>query len=382
VIWVYLLFCRGRFWVVERGKESASDSIPPKPHVVAVIPARNESETIARAITSLLRYDPAVMMKVVLVDDESSDATAALASAAAASLGQSDRLTVLSSAPWVPSWTGKLWALSQGVEYATSLHPDYLLLTDADIEHDPRSLDRLLAIAKQGSYDLTSYMVKLQCRTLAELALIPAFVFFFFQLYPPQWVSRGSNATAGAAGGCILIRPQMLQQIGGLKSIRGKVIDDCALANAVKSRGGRLWLGLTDHTRSLRSYGSFSEIRSMISRTAFNQLSHSNLLLVITILGLLLTYISPLLLLVWGDWTTRLVALLTWVLMSLCYLPMVRFYTLSPLWSMALPAVAGFYGWATIDSAVRYWAGNGGNWKGRKQDRSPEKTDTKVTPSL
>ncbi len=368
LIWIYLLFGRGGFWRVSRHLQRVTRAAPQK-RICAVIPARDEASGIAAAVTSLLNQD----LHVIVVDDGSTDETASIARTAAQSIDKSPQLTVLAGQPLPVGWTGKLWAVSQGVDQALSLSPDYLLLTDADIQHadmqhGPQSVAQLLAIAEAGCYDLASYMVKLACLTTAEKALIPAFVYFFFQLYPPAWISSQTHAAAGAAGGCILIRTEALQKIGGISSIRNQVIDDCALARAVKRSGGRVWLGLTDSTRSTRSYGTFAEVERMIARTAFNQLHHSAFLLAGTLLGLFFTYLLPPLLLLTGHALPILFGLAAWLLMSLSYLPMVNFYRLSKFWSVCLPAIAAFYASATVHSAFRYWRGRGGEWKGRVQD--------------
>jgi hopene-associated glycosyltransferase HpnB len=259
-------------------------------------------------------------------------------------------------------------AVAQGVEQAVAMNPDYLLLTDADIHHDLRNVSRLIAIAEQGDFDLVSLMVKLESRSLAERALIPAFVFFFFLLYPPAWIGNSRRKTAGAAGGCMLVRPERLRRAGGIAAIRSEIIDDCALALIIKRSGGRVWLGLAEHTRSTRSYKSFGEIERMISRTAFNQLNHSVLLLAGTLTGLAITYLLPVFCIFSGRLDCALLGAAAWLLMTLAYLPMVRFYQLNPLWSLSLPAVAIFYGAATAHSAIKFWSGRGGEWKGRAQD--------------
>jgi hopene-associated glycosyltransferase HpnB len=261
-----------------------------------------------------------------------------------------------------------MWAVSQGVERALAGSPDFLLLTDADIQHEPGSLATLIAIAENGGFDVASFMVKLRSDTFAERALIPAFVFFFFLLYPPAWIRDGKRKTAGAAGGCILIRPAMLRKAGGIEAIRGEVIDDCALARRVKSAGGRIWLGLTDGTKSTRSYKSFGEIEKMIARTAFRQLNHSALLLMGTLAGLALTYVLPIMVIFSGQGFYFVLGVAAWALMTAAYLPMVRFYKQSPVWAVLLPAIAVFYAGATFHSAVKYWMGRGGEWKGRMQD--------------
>ena len=385
LIWLYLLCARGGFWRASRQLNDAdpqacgpdcapATAMAPATAVVAVIPARNEADSIGAAVTSLLEQRLAGSLHVIVVDDGSTDGTAEAALLAAESTGATgtdpaSRLTVIRGAALPPGWTGKLWAMAQGVDAAAALDPDYLLFTDADIVHEPDNLAALVANARTHHRDLVSYMVLLSVRTLAERCLIPAFVFFFLKLYPPRWIAAPGSATAGAAGGCMLIRPQALQRIGGLAALRGQIIDDCALAHAVKRAGGRIWLGLTHSAHSLRRYGTFAEIGSMISRTAFNQLRHSYLLLAGTLLGLAVTYLAPpLLLLLRGDPLAMGCGAAAWALMSACYLPMVRFYRLSPLWSLCLPAIAAFYAGATAHSALQYRLGRGGNWKGRVQD--------------
>jgi hopene-associated glycosyltransferase HpnB len=226
----------------------------------------------------------------------------------------------------------------------------------------------LVGIAETGGYDLVSYMVKLACVSFAEKALIPAFVFFFFMLYPPKWISSGPSKVAGAAGGCMLIRPEALAKAGGFGAIRNTIIDDCALARIVKRSGGRIWLGLTRTTASNRSYGSFGEIGRMISRTAFHQLNHSTLLLAGTVVGLVITYLLPVALIFSGSSIAAIEGIIAWLLMSIAYLPIVRFYGRSWPWACTLPIVACFYLAATVQSAVQYWRGKGGEWKGRTQD--------------
>src|SRR5580658_5618806 len=368
LIWLYLLLARGGFWRV-----SAQLAQLPVDHdlvrtIVAVIPARNEAGVIGDAVRSLLQQDFGGSMHVVVVDDGSTDGTDGAAVQAAAGIGALAQLSVISGAPLPPEWSGKVWAMSQGVDATARLAPDYLLFTDADIHHAPENVAALLTIAEAQSRDLVSFMVKLRQDTLAEKILIPAFVFFFLLLYPPAWIARADRRIAGAAGGCILLRPAALERIGGLRAIRSQIIDDCALARAVKDAGGSIWLGLTRSARSIRSYGSFSEIGRMISRTAFNQLRHSYALLTATIAGLILTYLLPPLSLLSGRPVAMTLGAAGWILMSLAYAPVVRFYRQSPLWSVCLPAIAMFYAGATIHSALQYSLGRGGRWKGRIQD--------------
>lgn len=369
-IWAYLLLARGGFWRISRalGPQSSAAVIPAGTRIIAVVPARNEAEGIGRAVCSLFRQTLEPAIQVIVVDDGSTDGTAEVARRAAEDCGAAERLTVLSAAPPVSGWTGKLWAMSQGVAAAARASPDFLLFTDADIEYAPGEVAALAAKAEAERLDLVSLMVRLSTATLAERCLIPAFVFFFLKLYPPAWIASSRSPAAGAAGGCMLIRPAALERAGGLAAIRGRIIDDCALARAVKSSGGRIWLGLARETRSLRVYGSFAEIGAMISRTAFNQLRHSYLLLAGTLLGLLATYLAPPLLLLTRAPAPMALGAAAWLLMTLCYLPMVRFYRVSSAYALLLPAVALFYGAATVHSAIQYAAGRGGKWKGRAQD--------------
>ena len=371
LVWGCLLLERGRFWRIGNlivrpvGVPAAAAR-----RVAVVIPARNEAAVIGQSITALL--EPAgESLHVFLVNDASTDGTAQTARRAAASLGRLASLTILESSPLPAGWSGKLWAVSQGIAAARDFAPDFLLLSDADIVHSPATIPILRAIAESGGYDLVSFMVKLHCRSLAEKLLIPAFVFFFFMLYPPAWIAESQRNTAGAAGGCLLIRPEALARAGGMEAIRGEIIDDCALARAVKRSGGKVWLGLTEESASIRPYGSFAEIGRMISRTAFNQLHHSALLLLGAVAGLAVTYLLPPALLVSRHLAPVALGVFAWALMTLAYLPMVRFYRLHLLWALTLPLAAMFYMGATIHSAIKFWMGRGGEWKGRAQDRTP-----------
>ena len=361
--WIYLWLGRGGFWRV-RGAMSrrATAGSGRAARIVAVIPARNEAATIGETVRSLLAQELAIPLRIVLVDDGSSDGTAEIA----AGIGN---VTVLKGLPLPAGWSGKVWALSQGIERAGEDRPDYLLLTDADIRYEEGSLQALLCLAQEHATDLTSLMVKLARRSWAEKLCIPAFVFFFFQLYPPRWISSRTARTAGAAGGCMLVRPESLQRAGGIGQIRGALIDDCALARLIKRSGGRVWLGLTPTVSSLRSYGTLAEVRGMIARTAFYQLRHSGVLLAGTALGLLVVYVVPVAALASGSVYAFALGGTSTLLMLRLYLPMVRFYGGSPLWALTLPGAALFYLGATMDSAFQYWLGKGGQWKGRAQDR-------------
>ncbi len=361
-VWVYLLAFRGGFWRMESVPAMAAPA-PPLPAVVAVIPARNEAEVVGQAIRSLAGQDYAGEFHIVLVDDASSDGTAAAARKAAGT----ELLTVVRAAPLPDGWTGKLWAVSQGVAEAERRAPEFLLLTDADITHPPSNLCDLVARAERGGYDLVSYMARLGCRTTAERALMPAFVFFFFLLYPPAWIRDPRRTTAGAAGGCMLVRRRALTAIGGIGAIRGAWIDDCALARAIKRRGGKVWLGISEQTRSVRGYASFREAGRMISRSAFTQLRHSPWLLAATVAGLLVTYAVPPALAVAATGSARWLGVAAWVIMAFCYLPAVHLYECPAYEAPCLPLVALFYLGATVHSAWKYWRGDAGQWKGRGQ---------------
>ncbi len=366
--WPYLLLGRGGFWLVRRLGASTAPAARITSPIAVVIPARNEAGVIGLAVRSLLRQTCADSLHVFVVDDNSDDGTAGVAQQAAVGAELAGRLTVVSGRPLPAGWSGKLWAVQQGIEQALQLHPEFLLLTDADIEHSPEDLATLVGVAQAGGYDLVSFMVKLHCRSLAEKLLIPAFVFFFFLLYPPEWIRDSRRKTAGAAGGCLLIRSAALARAGGIAAIRDEIIDDCALARAVKRSGGNVWLGLTAETRSLRPYNSFGEIERVIARTAFNQLQHSIWWLVAAVLGMTVLYLLPLALLFSSSLVTIAAGALAYGLMASAYLPMVRFYGMSPLWALTLPFSAVFYMAATVHSAVKYWSGRGGEWKGRPQD--------------
>ena len=370
-IWLYLLLGHGGFWKVWQLLPAVQPRSVTDGAIAAVIPARDEAEVIGLTIRSLLDQKSVAQIHVIVVDDHSSDRTAQAALQAALDWGHPDSLTVIAATALPAGWTGKLWAVQQGIQEAAKLRPRFLLLTDADIRHSPESIATLVAIAEAGKYDLVSFMVNLHCESLAERLLIPPFVFFFFLLYPPNWIRDRKRRIAGAAGGCMLIRPQALEDAGGIAGIRKEIIDDCALAAAVKRTGGSVWLGLTPETRSMRHYRSFAEIERMIARTAFNQLKHSTLLLIAAGLGMLVTYSLPPALILSRDSVLRTLGIIAWSLMSIAYAPMVQFYGLNPLWSLTLPLNACFYLLATIHSALKFWTGKGGEWKGRIQDAVP-----------
>jgi hopene-associated glycosyltransferase HpnB len=378
-IWLHLFFGRGWFWRVRRqdADRAADETLSNWPGVVVVVPARNEAETIGLVITSLLQQDYPGSFSVVVVDDHSEDATARIASEAVGQFGAAERLKIVSAPALSENWTGKLWALNEGVSSGgvTNLGtpgvlaqaPSFYWFTDADVIHAPDTLRRLVGRAQLEGLDLASLMVLLQAKTFPERALIPAFLYFFLMLYPPKWIEDEELSTAGAAGGCILLKSEALARIGGLAAIRGEVIDDCALAKAVKASGGKVWMELTRKSESLRTYGTFGELRDLIARTAFTQLRYSSIVLAGTLIGMLLTYVAPVVLVFVDDPTTKVLGATAWALMTLSFVPTLRFYRLSVLWAPLLPLTALFYTYATWISAVRYWMGTGGQWKGRAQ---------------
>jgi hopene-associated glycosyltransferase HpnB len=364
-IWAYLLAGRGGFWLADQTDADESAAPAAWPAVTAVVPARDEADVIAEAVGSLLTQDYPGRFHIILVDDDSSDGTADLARAAADALGAGDRLTVLPAAPLPAGWTGKLWAVSQGVT-AAGPDPRHLLLTDADIAHDPDGVRRLVSRAEAGGFVLTSLMAELHCKTFAERLLIPAFVLFFQMVYPFRKVNRADRALAAAAGGCMLARRDALDRAGGVAAIRTAVIDDCALAELLK-RQGPIWLGLTHRARSLRPYPTVASIGRMVSRSAYAQLDYSPVRLAGTLLGLVLVYLVPPALGLFGSGYGRWAGLLAWAAMALCFQPMLRFYRRSPLWGLALPVIGALYALFTLNSALQVWRGGGGQWKGRAQ---------------
>jgi len=369
LIWVVLTFARGAFWRLREfdDDQSKRQSLTNWPRVTAIVPARNEALAIAQTVESLLAQDYSGELRIVVVDDHSNDGTSQIAWETARCEGADQRVEVSAAEPLPPGWTGKLWAMQQGLERARTHEADYFWFTDADIRQATDTLSRLVQRAETQRLDVASLMVLLETKSRAERLLIPAFLYFFLKLYPPKWVADSKSKVAGAAGGCTLVRRNALERIGGLTRIRDEVIDDCSLARAVKRSGGTLWLGLTRKSVSLRSYATFAEIRDMIARTAFTQLGYSPLLLAGALLGMFLTYGVPPIFTFSPYPVAWRMSLAAWTLMTITYLPTVRFYGLSPIWALALPAAALFYSYATWLSALRYWMGRGGQWKGRSQ---------------
>lgn len=405
LIWLILIFFWGRFWCADQklSLDSLSEATSKInfPSVCAVIPARNEAELLPITLKSLLLQKYSGSFSIILVNDQSSDGTAEIGQQIVQNLNVSHFFHLIHSQPLPIGWTGKLWAIQQGIEQAIAQlkPPDYFLLTDADIEHYPHNLHQLVSQAERENLDLVSLMVLLKCQSFWEKLLIPAFVFFFQKLYPFRWVNNPQNRTAAAAGGCILIRRQALEEIGGVQAVRQALIDDCALAEAVKLRPSKtsynsaplpsilksrsrpfyfgkrresyhkIWLGLTDNTRSLRDYPSLKSIWQMVARTAFTQLNYSPLLLLGTLIGMVLVYLVAPIGLIGGIFIGNkwliLISAFTWALMLIAYFPTLRLYQCSLLWAFSLPIIAFLYLLMTLDSALQYWQGKGGAWKGR-----------------
>ncbi len=356
LIWLYLFLLHGRFWLSTPELQPLAPT--QCPDVDIIVPARDEAETIGRVIASLLAQDYAGRFRVILVDDASSDGTAAIA-AGVAPAGAS--LRILTGQPKPPGWSGKLWAVSQGIAQSDA---PVLLLADADIVHDPRHLATLVGRLESSALDMVSEMVRLNCVSVAERALVPAFVYFFQMLYPFARVNDARSRVAAAAGGTVLLRRFALDRIGGIASIKGALIDDVTLAKSVK-RGGAIYLGHSGLATSIRPYPHLSDIWHMITRTAFTQLRYSGALLLLTLLGLTLVWWVPAGEAIAGQGWQRACGAAAFVLAGLSFLPTLRRYGRSPLWSLALPLIALFYMAATLSSALNYWRGSGARWKNR-----------------
>lgn len=375
--WLYLLLMRGDFWRT-RERLAIPPARPAWPSVVAIVPARDEARTIADTVRAVLSQSyPANRLDLIVVDDQSEDGTADLAREAAAALKAQDRLQVVAGSAPPSEWTGKLWALEQGwrAARARGLSPDYLWLTDADIDHGPRTLRRLSAKAEDDDRDLVSLMVRLKAEGAWARLLVPPFVFFFRKVYPFSWANDPRRSTAAAAGGCVLLRRSAFEAIGGFGAIAGEIIDDCALARMVKSAGrpggGRIWVGLAERSRSLRPYRGLRDIWAMVARSAFAQLRNSRWLLFGTLVAMALLYLlPPASVLAWpwhGQAVVGLLGLAGWAMMTVAMAPMLKFYGQSPLRGVLLPLAALLYCAMTVDSARAYARGRGGLWKGRAQ---------------
>ncbi|MFD7706369.1 glycosyltransferase [Streptomyces sp. NPDC059786] len=369
--WLWLLLGQGFFWRTDV-------RLPPRgepddwPSVCVVVPARDEAAVLPHSLPSLLAQDYPGRAGVFLVDDGSTDGTGALARELARRHGGLP-LTVSSPGEPPPGWTGKLWAVRHGIGLARARTPEYLLLTDADIAHTPDSLRELVAAARTGGFDLVSQMARLRAESLWERLVVPAFVYFFAQLYPFRRVAVPGSRTAAAAGGCVLLRADAAERARIPEAVRHAVIDDVALARAVKASGGRIWLGLAERVDSVRPYPRLGDLWRMVSRSAYAQLRHNPLLLAGTVLGLLLVYVVPPAALVAGLAAGTPAAAVcggaAWLVMTGTYLPMLRHYGQPPWLAVSLPFTAVLYLLMTVDSAVRHYRGRGAAWKGRTYAR-------------
>ena len=381
VAWIYLLAGHGGYWRTTEWLPRAAAEPDAWPDVVAVVPARNEAEMLPVTLPALLGQDYPGPLTVIVVDDGSSDGTSEVAARIAGSLPGSRALRVIPGAPPPEGerWAGKVWAMAQGLRAAGS--SDYVVFTDADIAWEAHQLRRLVAAAEGDDRDLVSQMALLRATSGWERVVVPAFVYFFAQLYPFRRVNAPGSRTAAAAGGCMLIRRETLDKAGGVTPIRGALIDDVAMGRLIKSQRGRTWLGVTRQVVSVRPYPGLASLWQMVARSAYTQLLYSPLVLAGTLAGLLFLYLLPP-----AGAVTGLVALLAgggpagpagpaalaagaglagWALMSLSYLPLLRLYRLSPLRAPGLPLIALLYAAMTADSARRYYAGRGAEWRGR-----------------
>ncbi|MGW8698948.1 glycosyltransferase [Streptomyces eurythermus] len=369
--WVWLLLGQGFFWRTDV-------RLPPRrepeawPSVCVVVPARDEAAVLPDSLPSLLAQDYPGRAEVFLVDDGSTDGTGELAGELSRRLGGLP-LTVDSPGEPPAGWTGKLWAVRYGIGLARARDPEYLLLTDADIAHAPDSLRELVAAAEAGGFDVVSQMARLRVASPWERLVVPAFVYFFAQLYPFRWIGRRGSRTAAAAGGCVLLRAGTAQKARIPDAIRHAVIDDVALARAVKGAGGRVWLGLADRVDSVRPYPKLGDLWRMVSRSAYAQLRHNPLLLLGTVAGLALVYLVPPAAVAvgaaGGDAATALAGAVAWAVMAGTYLPMLRYYGQPPWLAPLLPFTAFLYLLMTVDSAVQHYRGRGAAWKGRTYSR-------------
>ncbi|MFF3707237.1 glycosyltransferase [Streptomyces phaeochromogenes] len=369
--WLWLLLGQGFFWRTDM-------RLPPRrepddwPSVCVVVPARDEAAVLPDSLPSLLAQDYPGRAEIFLVDDGSSDGTGELARELARLHGGLP-LTVSSPGEPPAGWTGKLWAVRHGIGLARARAPEYLLLTDADIAHAPDSLRELVAAARTGDFDLVSQMARLRVESVWERLVVPAFVYFFAQLYPFRWIAVKGSRTAAAAGGCVLLRTEAAERARIPDAVRHAVIDDVAVARAVKGSGGHIWLGLAEHVDSVRPYPRLHDLWRMVSRSAYAQLRHNPLLLAGTVAGLAVVYLVPPVALcvglAAGDSAAAVAGGLAWLLMTVTYLPMLRYYR-QPLWiAPSLPVTAFLYLLMTVDSAVQHYRGRGAAWKGRTYAR-------------
>ncbi|MFD7896650.1 glycosyltransferase [Streptomyces sp. NPDC059743] len=392
-IWGWLLLGQGFFWRTDQrlpehepyhtdeDDEGTAEARTRWPSVAVVVPARDEAAVLPESLPSLLAQTYPGEAEIFLIDDGSEDGTGGLARELSARLGGLP-LTVASPGEPEPGWTGKLWALRHGIALARAHGPEYLLLTDADIAHEPDSLRELVAAARAHDLDLVSQMARLRVASVWEKLVVPAFVYFFAQLYPFRWVNRPGRRTAAAAGGCVLLRTEAAVRAQVPESIHQAVIDDVSLARAVQRSGGRIWLGLAERVDSVRPYPRLADLWRMVSRSAYAQLRHNPLVLLGTVAGLALIYLVPPVALgagvLGGDTAAGWLGFAAWAVMTGTYIPMLRYYRQSLWLAPLLPLTASLYLLMTVDSAVQHYRGRGAAWKGRTYTRpqaAPETPD-------
>ncbi|MDC0190623.1 glycosyltransferase [Rhodospirillales bacterium] len=366
IIWVILIFFRGNFWLADQMVETDKRQLEIWPSIAAIIPARNEEKYIGTTLRSLMAQNYPGKMDFTVVNDNSTDNTVEVITQI-----KGERIVISNGSDLPEGWTGKLWALGQGINLSIKKNPsvDFYLFTDADIEHSQETLKIMVTKAERENLQLVSLMVLLNCRNFWEILLIPAFVFFFQKLYPFQWINNPKKPTAGAAGGYILVRRTALEAAGGIDAVHGEIIDDCAIGRMIK-KNGSIWLGLTRSVKSLRTHTRLSEIWEMVTRTAFNQLNYSIIILLVTTIGMIVIYLIPPFAVVWGlvfnDNLSLSLGVLCWVIMAIAYLPTLRLYQ-RPFWeSLILPVAAFLYSLMVVDSAQRHWTKRYPSWKGRK----------------
>ena len=369
--WLYLLLFRSSFWLSNQRLENFSPDLQDtfsRPSIIVLIPARNEEDVISTCIGSLLKQDYQGELSIILIDDASNDATVKVAQCAAAKFEQGDKVQIIPGKQLPRGWAGKVWALQQGMSSVSKIQAKYYLLSDADVYHDKSNLTRLVSKAEKDKLDLVSLMVKLECSSIWDHLLIPAFILFFQKLFPFERVNDPTSPVAAAAGGCMLVRRTAMYKIGEFTSIKSAIIDDCALARKLKDNGP-IWLGLSKTTRSIRAYCKLTEIWRMVTRSAYTQLSYSLVFLLGAIMGMAIVYMAPPLVIciaLFHDLTLPLLfSGCAWGIMFYIYRPTLKLYDVKTIYGILLPVTGLIYLLMTIDSARRFYFNKGGEWKGR-----------------